>query len=103
VSLTSFEGLYPLGSIACRQHNRLALKLQEIESDIVIRDACKKISKARPEIPLWTIHDSISTIEGYENIVKDYLKEAVYQRIGLVSPLKTKYWCPENEDLKMAA
>jgi len=85
------------------QHNKLAVTLQGIEAEIVLDTACENIALAYPEKKLWTIHDSISCIEGNEDIVKEYLREAIKQRIGLVPPLKTKIWCPENLDNRMAA
>jgi len=85
------------------QHNKLAVTLQGIEAEIVLDTACKNIAGEYPDSKLWSIHDSISTIEGKEEIVIKYLSDAIEQRIGLVPPLKTKIWCPENLEIKMAA
>ena len=57
-----------------------------------LEDTFKKIieqmSEDFPEIPLFTIHDSISTTEGYEEIVYSYLKNNLEEEIGLEPKLK---------------
>ena len=40
-------------------HSSLAIMLQRIESYIVLEVICKMISKDFPDLPIFTIHDSI--------------------------------------------
>lgn len=73
-------------------HNTLAILLQTLEADLVLHKACKIISEERPEIPIYTLHDSIITIEGYEDYVYDILKRVLTEAIGIASVLKVERW-----------
>lgn len=74
-----------------KHHNKLALMLQNLESEIVLDKTCKEIAKDFPEIPIFTIHDSISTTLGYEEIVYSYLRNNLEKAIGLNPSLKFEY------------
>ncbi len=62
-------------------HNTLACVLQNLEAEIVLHKACVEIHENRPDIPLFTIHDSIvSTTENADfikGILDKYLRDAV--------------------------
>lgn len=73
-------------------HNTLAILLQTIEANLVLHRACKIISEERPEIPIYTLHDSIITTEGNENYVHDVLKAVLTEAIGIAPELKVERW-----------
>ena len=76
------------------KHQTLARLLQRIESDIIIRNASKRISIEKPNLPIFTIHDSIATIQGNENYISDIIKEEVFQLTGLNAKIGLEYWNP---------
>lgn len=63
----------------------LARILQQSESSLMIDGVCAEIIKARPEAPLFTIHDSIMTTEPHVDFVHDTIV-----RLASVSGLTPK-------------
>ena len=51
----------------------LANCLQSAESDLVIRRVCVRLKQEYPELPLITVHDSIGTTCGNEDIIRDMM------------------------------
>ena len=76
-----------------KQYNTLALLLQQIESNVILRNVCPAIAKKYPEIPLFTVHDSIVTTEGNEELIKPIIEKEI-QRLteGLTPKLKLEKW-----------
>lgn len=73
-------------------HNTLACSLQNIEAEVVLHQACKEISVNRPDIPLFTIHDSIATIEEHIEYVRDVLSRHVFNLINAYPEIKIERW-----------
>jgi hypothetical protein len=74
------------------QHNTLAILLQQLEAKLVLHKACKIIFEGRPEIPIFTLHDSIITTVGNESYVKDVLTNVLTEAIGIAPKLKVERW-----------
>lgn len=74
------------------KHNSLACFLQNLEAKLVLNKACKIISEDRPELEIFTIHDSIVTTEGNEEYVKRVLFNVLHQNIGLPPSLEIEKW-----------
>lgn len=68
--------------IKSEEYNLLPLLLQRIESYLVIDIICKEISKLHPQIPLFTIHDSIVTTKENEVIVEQIMSQQILEHIG---------------------
>lgn len=85
------------------EHNRLAIRLQRIEANLVLRKACKIIAEEFPNVRIWTIHDSILTTEGNEDLVKNVLKRVLKEAIGFEPQLHEELLYNEIKDLKKAA
>jgi hypothetical protein len=71
----AFAAAFPKTFAACREikrgdHRNLAQLLQRTESRLILEGVCMEIVRARPEIPIYTIHDSIMTVEKYAEFVK---------------------------------
>lgn len=66
--------------------------LQRIESKLVLDIICKRISKEKPDLPIFTIHDSIVTVEGYEFYTKDIMTETLAEFVGYLPNLKIEHW-----------
>lgn len=73
-------------------HPALSICLQRFEAELVLHDACKIISDKSPEIPIYTLHDSIITTEDNVIYVKKVLSNVLRRRIGVKPPLKIERW-----------
>lgn len=69
-------------------HNTLACVLQNFEAEIVLHKTCKDIALMNPDIPLFTIHDSIATTA--EHIQK--LSEHIITAIDASPEIKIEIW-----------
>jgi len=78
--------------IKVKNHTALAHILQRIESLILIQNVVVRISKERPELPIFTIHDSVVTTVGNEEYVSSLIKEEVFRLTGLNARLGIEYW-----------
>jgi hypothetical protein len=73
-------------------HRALAHLLQRIESKIIIEEVASRIAKERPNLPFFTIHDSIATTEGNEEYVAIIIKEEVNRLTGLICKISYEKW-----------
>lgn len=73
-------------------HNTLAVLLQNLESEAVLRKVCSVIAQNHPTIPLFTIHDSIVTTEGNEFVVAEIMNDELLNLTGIRPPLNIEYW-----------
>ncbi len=88
----SVFGVFKMIKSTRGKHNTLAILLQHLEATFVLHRACKIISEERPEIPIFTLHDSIITTIGNENYVHDVLKNVLTNAIGIAPKLKVERW-----------
>ena len=90
---TLFSTIFDLFSrIKAREHNTLAILLQNIESQAILHLICARIAKEKPTLPIFTIHDSIVTTAGNEQIVHDIMRQELKDITGLVPTLKIEHW-----------
>lgn len=88
-----FPTVYEIFSqIKSGKHNALACALQNLESEIVLHRACLKLWQINPEIPLWTIHDSIASTEENYELVKDVLKKVLFEVVEVDVEIKREPW-----------
>ena len=73
-------------------HNTLAILLQQLEATLVLHRASKIISQERPEIPIFTLHDSIITTVGNENYVNEVLTNVLTEAVGIAPKLQVERW-----------
>ncbi|WP_282631175.1 hypothetical protein [Empedobacter sedimenti] len=67
--------------------------LQHIEADCVIDFVTKKISEVHPEIPIFTIHDSICTIDIDSDVIYRLIKKYISEYSGGILPsIKEEFW-----------
>ncbi len=66
--------------------------LQAIESHIILRVVCKKLSEERPDVPLFTIHDNIATTEENVEYVLDVMIKELEQHVGYFPTIKVEPW-----------
>ncbi|MFZ4413651.1 MAG: hypothetical protein ACOYOV_11245 [Bacteroidales bacterium] len=89
----NFSNVYEVFKMIKRGDNsRLPVILQTIESHLVIDLIAKRISIEFPDLPIFTIHDSIITLKGYEFILKPIIDQISLEIIGRIPNLKIEYW-----------
>lgn len=98
-----FKTLFPSVNLLFHQlkendHTRLPRLLQSIESYIMLKVITKVVAKKHPNIPLFTIHDSISTTVQYAHVVKEIMQVELTKIVGLPPKLKVEKWHPDNLD-----
>jgi hypothetical protein len=73
-------------------HPFLSHVLQKIESELIINKVCKRISLEKPLLPIFTIHDSVVTIEGNEDYVSTVIKEEMKKLTNIDVSLGYELW-----------
>lgn len=96
-----FKELFPevyevFKRIKSKDKTLLPRLLQRIESYLIIEVICKRISEEYPNVPIFTIHDSISTTEEYVDIVNNIMTEELSKAIGHPPTLVKEKWCKSN-------
>lgn len=78
----------------CQAHDNSTLPrlLQAIEAQFILKRVCVRITKERPELPLFTIHDSIATVAGNSDYLEKVIKEESAAMIGYSPNLKREPW-----------
>lgn len=96
-----FPFVYKILSIIKKQdYSLLPRLLQAIEAKIMLDRVCVRISKERPSMPIYTIHDSIACPQGNEDYVTQVIKEEMQIAIGHTPSVGLEYWNPENVTIK---
>ena len=84
-----FSNIYEIFRLIKKNNHRaLAHLLQRIESTIMIGAVSSRIAKERPNLPFFTIHDSVLTIEGEEAYLASIIKEEVFKYTQLKVQLR---------------
>lgn len=75
-----------------KNHAALSHLLQRIESNVIVERSARRIAEEHPNLPIFTVHDSIATILGSEEYVETVLKDEIYNYTGLEVKLGREYW-----------
>lgn len=73
-------------------HGALAICLQRLESELVLDRACLRISEERPDVPIFTLHDSIITTEENVGYVENVLENVLTSFMGVPPKFKIERW-----------
>lgn len=73
-------------------HPAFSIMLQRLESELILEKACKIINRINPEIPLFTIHDSIATTEEHTTFVENIMTKVFTKYIGKSPKFKLERW-----------
>jgi len=73
-------------------HSALSVSLQALEAEIFLNKICKRISETNPNIPIFTIHDSVITTIEHENTVKQIVEEEIFKSIAVYPELNIEKW-----------
>ncbi|SDB30432.1 hypothetical protein SAMN03097699_0604 [Flavobacteriaceae bacterium MAR_2010_188] len=77
---------------ANQEKNFFPVLLQNVEANSVLDYCTKIISDSYPEMPLFTIHDSIVTTAPYRDILQEEFSALLGKYFGLNPSLKTEHW-----------
>lgn len=72
-----------------RDHKRLAHLLQGAESDFFINTVCRRLMREEPDLPLYTIHDSLLTTADNVRRVRGVIMDE-FSKMGLQPSLKVE-------------
>jgi hypothetical protein len=66
--------------------------MQRLESILMIEVISRRIAAEKPNLPLFTVHDSIATIPAEVDYVKKVIKEEFKRYLGIVPKLGVENW-----------
>jgi hypothetical protein len=75
-----------------KNHAALSHVLQRIESTVIVERSAKRISEEKPNLPIFTVHDSIATTLGNEEYVSQIIKEEIYDYTGVNAQVGFEHW-----------
>jgi hypothetical protein len=55
-----------------------------------------RIASERPDLPIFTIHDSIVTTVGNEEYIEQVMREEIVRLTGLNPKFGIEYWSPKS-------
>jgi hypothetical protein len=98
---SEFVKLFPSeGSIMSllkkRSYRDFSIFLQKLEAKMILHQVCRVIFKENPDIPLYTIHDSIITTKQYADLVMDKIKTTYVEAIGMAPQIEKNTWSETN-------
>jgi hypothetical protein len=73
-------------------YTALSRILQRIESECIIQNVVPRIAAERPDLPIFTIHDSVVTTVGNEQYVASIIREEIKRLTDLDAKLGIEYW-----------
>ena len=88
-----------LSLIKKKDHRVLSWVLQYIEADMLLYKICPQIAAKNPNIPLFTIHDSIITTEEHAEYVYEKMIEIIQETIGFTPKIKPEILEEKNTTL----
>ncbi|MCR8667940.1 hypothetical protein NO995_09625 [Aestuariibaculum sp. M13] len=81
------------------EKNFFPVLLQNIEADCILDHCTRYISYKHPDMPLFTIHDSIVTTEPYEAILEEELNRLLGIYFGLKPRLESELWTQQFDEV----
>ena len=92
-----FEKLFPVEASVMnlmkkRKYNDFPIILQKIEAQMLLHKVAKRVYDINPDIPLYTIHDSILTTKHHSSTLKSILEDEYKKFLGFIPQFeKTEY------------
>ncbi len=89
----TFPNVYDIFSHFKRvDHTILAKMLQRVESQTILHKVCKRISLENPNVPIFTIHDSIVTTSNNVEFVSKVFSDVLQENLGYSPKFEIKEW-----------
>ena len=78
-----FPEVYQLFTLF-KKHERkaLPLMLQQIEATLILERVTRRIAEEFPDLPIYTIHDSVVTLMAYRKHIEQIMQEEIVRAIG---------------------
>ena len=100
-----FKKLFPVEAsvmslLKKRRYKDFSVLLQKIEAQILLHEVCKEVYDISPDIPLFTVHDSIITTEQYACVLEEVLLKKYTGILGFPPQLKRESLNGEQADLE---
>lgn len=102
-----FKELFPtidelLRKIKFNNYKDLSWLLQRVESEMVLDVICQQFNEIYPNIPMFTIHDSIITTVQNVMLLKQFMQNAFMNQFGHSPKLKEECWDKQvlNDNIK---
>lgn len=73
-------------------YTTLACIFQRFESNLVLHIACAEVNEKYPDIPIYTIHDSIVTTVEHAETVQQIFRNHLISVLGVEPQLKIEVW-----------
>ncbi|MBB5441040.1 hypothetical protein HDC92_004744 [Pedobacter sp. AK017] len=96
-----FKKLFPnvvalFEAIKKDESKMLPIILQTVESELILKIITKRIALEKPDLPIFTVHDSIITIVGCEHYVLSVMEEELQRYIGAKPTISIEFYTREN-------
>jgi hypothetical protein len=75
-----------------KNHAALSHVLQRIESTVIVERSAKRIADEQPNLPIFTVHDSIATTKGNEEYIARIIKEETHDYTGVHAQIGFEHW-----------
>lgn len=79
-----------------RKHNDFPVLLQKIEAQMLLNRVSKKVYDLNPDIPLFTIHDSIMTTKKHAATLKSILEGEYKKLLGFIPQFEITEYSESN-------
>jgi len=92
-----FPGIYNFFSLLKKDQKEFFPRLLlRIESHLVLNVITKRISKEFPSLPIFTIHDNIVSLSGWEDYIRDVISEELTKIVGFTPSTRIEPWNEQN-------
>ncbi|WP_460685546.1 hypothetical protein [Niabella aquatica] len=94
------EKYFQESSITDKPYKLFSIMLQRIESHVVLDNIVSKLINKYPNMPVYTIHDSICSTERHMPLIKQIFEETIFTTTGLTPKFSFECWQKniENEE-----
>ena len=102
----AFREMFPreaaiMETLKDREFRDFPILLQKIEVKMLLEVVAGAIHDADPEIPLYSIHDSLATTASHMPVVREILNREYTRVLGLSPRLEEKRWSPHNAYMEL--
>ncbi len=78
--------------------NQFPIFMQNLEASLIVDRITRKLTEQHPDMPLFTIHDSIATTKHYVPIVEQFIKDELQEFFGISPRLSIEHWTARKTD-----